>query len=354
MDVTERIELITRPPTEEVVTEGELRELLETEARPKHYIGLEISGKLHLGSLIVNGFKINDFLKAGVRTTILLADWHSYINEKLGGDWDRIRKAGRYYEEAFRFFCEGSRIIYGSDLYRGNDEYWENLVKICRHVSLARITRCLTIMGRSKKERLSFAQYLYPPMQASDIKALDLDIVHAGMDQRKVHMLVRDVFPKLGWKVPVAVHHSLLLGLEPPRMLGLEEDEAMDLVVSSKMSKSKPQNCIFIHDDEETLRKKVLKAWCPERVSENNPILEMARVIIFHEFDEFVVERPSKYGGDVTFGSFEELRREYEKGAVHPKDLKEAVARYLNRIIDPVRRHFENKKELLEPFEGYE
>ena len=354
MDVTTKMELILRDPTEEVITEGELRELLEMNPHPKHYIGFEISGLLHLGTLFLSGYKIRDLMEAGVDCTVYLADWHSFINNKLGGVWENIIKASRYYEEAFRFFCPGVRVILGSDLYHNNDEYWRDIMRFCRHITLARNTRCLTIMGRSERERLSFAQYLYPPMQASDIKALDLDIVHAGMDQRKVHMLVRDVFPKLGWKVPVAVHHSLLLGLEPPRMLGLEEDEAMDLVVSSKMSKSKPQNCIFIHDDEETLRKKVLKAWCPERVSENNPILEMARLIIFHEFDEFVVERPSKYGGDVTFGSFEELRREYEKGAVHPKDLKEAVARYLNRIIDPVRRHFENKKELLEPFEGYE
>lgn len=353
MDVQERAEFILRPPTEEVVTEEELYELLETEESPKHYIGLEISGKLHLGSLIVNGFKVNDFTKAGAKSTILLADWHSYINEKLGGDWERIRKAGKYYEEAFRFFCKSSRVLYGSDLYHGNDEYWTNLLKICRQVSLARVKRCLTIMGRKEGEKLSFAQHLYPPMQAADIKSLDLDVVHAGMDQRKVHMLVRDVFPKLGWKVPIAVHHSLLLGLEPPKRLGIEDDSALDVIVSSKMSKSKPYNCIFIHDDEEEIRKKVLRAWCPES-SKNNPVLELARLIIFHEFKEFEVERPSRYGGDVVYGSFEEFKREYERGKIHPKDLKEAVARYLNQIVEPVRRHFENRKELLEVFEGYE
>jgi len=51
VDAERRLELVERPPTEEVVTREELRELLETSERPRHYIGLEISGPLHLGSL---------------------------------------------------------------------------------------------------------------------------------------------------------------------------------------------------------------------------------------------------------------------------------------------------------------
>ena len=67
MDVTNKVDLIKRPPTKEIVKdEAELIELLNTNSKPKHYIGLEISGFLHLGSLISTGFKINDFIKAGI------------------------------------------------------------------------------------------------------------------------------------------------------------------------------------------------------------------------------------------------------------------------------------------------
>src|SRR3989337_2977780 len=107
MDIQSRIDLILRKPTEEVVEVEELREIFETNSKPRHYIGLEISGVLHLGSLILTGFKINDFIKAGINTTVFLADWHTFINDKLGGDWNRIRKMARYYAEAFRFFCPG-------------------------------------------------------------------------------------------------------------------------------------------------------------------------------------------------------------------------------------------------------
>ena len=57
MDVEEKISLVQRPPTEEVVTMNELRTLFETKSSPKHYIGLEISGKLHLGSLSLPALK---------------------------------------------------------------------------------------------------------------------------------------------------------------------------------------------------------------------------------------------------------------------------------------------------------
>ena len=79
MNLEERVALVRRAPTEEVLMESELVALLEREAHPKHYIGLEISGLLHLGYLLI-AFKINDFIKAGIRCKVFLADWHSYIN----------------------------------------------------------------------------------------------------------------------------------------------------------------------------------------------------------------------------------------------------------------------------------
>ena len=71
MDLEERLSLVTREPTEEIVTKDELYNLFLNVSVPKHYIGIEISGLLHLGSLILTGFKINDFIKAGVNCTLI-------------------------------------------------------------------------------------------------------------------------------------------------------------------------------------------------------------------------------------------------------------------------------------------
>ncbi len=344
MDVAERIALVMREPTEEVITYDELKTLLETNNHPRHYIGLEISGILHLGSLILTGFKINDFIKAGINCTVFLADWHTYINDKLGGDWNKIKQVSEYYADAFRFFCPGVNVVTGSDLYKDTSGYWENFVRFSKHMTLARTMRSLTIMGRKENDALDLSQLLYPPMQSVDINALDLDIVHSGMDQRKIHMLVREVFPKMGWKVPVCVHHHLLPGLAEPVRLGLDENAAEDAKISSKMSKSKPGSGILIHDDEKTIRDKIGKAFCPVGIVEGNPVLELVRYVVFHEFQEFVIERPAKYGGNVTYGSYKDVERDFADKKIHPMDLKNATATYVNRIIEPVYLHFKGRE----------
>ncbi|HEX9678856.1 tyrosine--tRNA ligase [Nitrososphaera sp.] len=344
MDVQERLDLVLRDPTEEVITRGELEGLFKTKSRPRHYIGLEISGALHLGSLILTGFKINDFIKARIDCTVFLADWHTYINDKLGGDWDKIREISRYYADAFQFFCPGVNIVTGSDLYKKTPEYWENFVRFAKHMTLARTVRSLTIMGRKETEGMDLGQLLYPPMQSVDIKALDLDIVHSGMDQRKIHMLVREVFPKMGWKPPVCVHHHLLPGLAEPVKLGLDENADEDAKISSKMSKTKPASGIRIHDDEKAIRDKVSKAFCPVGIKEGNPVLELVRHVVFHEFSEFVIERPTKYGGNMTYASYAEVERDFVAKKIHPMDLKSAAATYVNRIIEPVYKHFKGRE----------
>jgi tyrosyl-tRNA synthetase len=346
VDIEEKIELIRRPPTEEILTEEELRQLLETNEHPGHYIGFEISGMLHLGNFVVSGFKINDLIKAGVRCQVFLADWHSFINNKFGGDWSKILAATKYYEKAFKFFCPGVKIVVGSELYHNNDEYWRNLLRLSKHMTLNRALRCMTIMGRSENEKLDLSQYFYAPLQATDIHEIGADIPQGGMDQRKAHILAREVFPKMGWKKPVAVHHHVLMGIAEP--IKLETKDKLEQVIASKMSKSKPWTAIFVHDTEEEIKSKLRKAWCPERVVEMNPLLEIAKYVIFHDKEVFQIERPAKFGGSVIFQSYSELEKAYAEGKLHPQDLKNGVAEELAALLEPVRRYFETDGEAKE------
>lgn len=343
MDITEKVELIEKPPTEEIVTKKELIELFKTNSNPKHYIGIEISGFLHLGSLISTGFKINDFLKAKVNCTVFLADWHTVINDKLGSDLGVINKVSEYYSNAFKLVCPDVNVVLGSDLYNSRREYWYELVRLTKRMSLARTTRTLTIMGRSEnEEKLDLAKLLYPPMQAVDIHSLDLDIVHAGTDQRKIHMLVREIFPKMKWKIPVAVHHRLLPGLSQP------SEASNDSKILGKMSKSDPKSGIFIHDSDDEIRSKIKKAWCEEGNTENNPLLEISKHVIFHKFNEIKVERPEKFGGDVEYSDYSQLESDFGTKKLHSTDLKQTVGNYLVKIIHPIRDKLKLKKELFE------
>ena len=352
MDIETRMQLALRPPTEEIVTEAELRSLFETKNKPVHYIGLEISGLLHVGSLLFNGFKINDLLEAGCECQLFLADWHSVIKRKLEGDWAKISAASKYYEEAFKFFCPGAKIVRGTDLYHANDDYWKSVLEFSQHVTLARATRCMAIMGRSENEALSTAQYFYPPMQAVDIKFIGADIAHAGMDQRKVHMLVREVFPKMGWKPPVCLHHHILPGLAEPEKQaasasGAEGKEAE--VLASKMSKSKPWTAIFIHDSPDEIKSKLSKAYCPPQTGAN-PVLELAKYVVFRDSKTMTIERPAKFGGNAEFASYQELETAYSSGKLHAMDLKNGVAQGIAEVLKPVREHFEKKKDLLKVY----
>lgn len=324
----------------------EMRQLLETNEHPGHYIGFEISGMLHLGNFIVSGFKINDLLKAGIRCRVFLADWHSFINNKFGGDWNKILSATKYYERAFKFFCPGVEVIVGSELYHNNDAYWRNLLKFSKHMTLNRTLRCMTIMGRSENEKLDLSQYFYPPLQATDIHEIGADIPHGGMDQRKAHILAREIFPKMEWKKPVAVHHHVLMGIAEP--IKLETPDKLEQVIASKMSKSKPWTAIFIHDKPEEIKDKLKRAWCPEKTVDMNPILEIAKHVIFHERKSLKIQRPSKFGGAVEFERFEELEEAYAQGNLHPMDLKNSVADEIARILEPIRKYFETDKEAAE------
>jgi tyrosyl-tRNA synthetase len=172
------------------------------------------------------------------------------------------------------------------------------------------------------------------------------------MDQRKAHMLARDAAEKLGWKKPICLHTPLLLGLlrpEPPSDAGrYDEDVVLNVRISSKMSKSKPESCIFVHDSPETIRSKMRKAYCPPKQEEGNPVLEHARYIVFPQLRNLEVPRPSRYGGPIVFERYEDLREAYMKGEVHPLDLKMGVAEAVIEILKPVREHFKRNPEPLE------
>ena len=264
------------------------------------------------------------------------------INDKLGGDWETINKVSKYYFDAFKLVCPQANIVLGSDLYDSRKEYWKEFMKFTKHMSLKRTMRTLTIMGRSEDEsKIDLAKLLYPPMQAVDIHSLDLDIVHAGMDQRKIHMLVREIFPKMGWKVPVAVHHKLLPGLSKP-------SESDDTQTPGKMSKSDPNSGIFIHNTDDEIKSKMKKAWCEEANIENNPLLEISQNVIFHEFDEIKVERPEKFGGNVSYTDFKSLESDFAQKKLHPTDLKQTVGNYLVKVISPIRDKLQLSDELFE------
>ncbi len=343
MDTEERLELV-KSVAEEIVTLEELRTLLETKENPVAYDGFEPSGLAHIAFGVFRPILLEPLIKAGIRFKLYLADWFAWINRKLGGDLEKIRICGEYFIEVWKAAgVDFSRVetVWASELV-DSSEYWRNVIQVAKLTTVSRAERALTIMGRRKGELKDVAQYFYPMMQVADIFMLGADICQLGLDQRRANMLAREVGPKLGYWKPVVVSHHMLMGLQGVREPeGFDEDKHIDVQISSKMSKSKPESSIFVHDSRETIFRKVLSAYCPERVAENNPVLDWTRHIVFRKFKSFRVERPSKYGGPMEFHTYEELESAYVKGVLHPLDLKNAVADVIDKMVEPIRRHFE-------------
>ncbi|MCX8197545.1 MAG: tyrosine--tRNA ligase [Candidatus Micrarchaeota archaeon] len=343
MDVQTRLALVDREPICEIITKEELEALFEQNSQPKHYIGFEISGKVHIASGLLTSLILQDFIKAKIRPTIFLADYHAWLNGKLGGDLQKIQEVAKgYFKHAFiSLGLTEDKVDYvlASEIY--DKDYWKEVLSVSKETTIKRMLRCTTIMGRTQQEAMDCASILYPAMQAADIFFLQVDIAHAGTDQRKVHMLARE----LSKRKFVAVHHRLLMGLDGPQKMGGQKEE---LEISSKMSKSKPSSCIFIHDSEEEIKKKLSAAYCPAAQSEDNPVLQMCKYIIFRqEGSSLQVQRPSKFGGDVEFFSYQELEAAYLQGKLHPADLKNAVAEALCKMLAGPRKYFQEHPQLL-------
>jgi tyrosyl-tRNA synthetase len=192
-------------------------------------------------------------------------------------------------------------------------------------------------------------------MQVSDIFTLGINLTHSGTDQRKIHVIAREVALKLQIQnlkdingeiiKPIAIHHNLLLGLQSPKIWPLPEGEEKESMrTQMKMSKSIPNSAIFIHDSEEEIREKIKQAFCPAQEIEFNPIIDWATNLILPLKGKLVIKRPEKFGGNITFNSKEDLDKTFAKGELHPMDLKNSIADTLVEILRPAREKFADQK----------
>lgn len=354
MDIDEKMRLV-REVGEEIINEEELTELFKTKEHPIAYDGFEPSGRIHIAQGLLRAINVNKLTKAGIRFKFWVADWFALMNNKMDGDLEKIRAVGEYFIEVWKacgMDMDNVEFLWASE--HMDQEYWLTVVRVGTMNTVTRITRCAQIMGRSESTKLSAAQIFYPCMQATDIFHLGVDIAQLGMDQRKVNVLAREIAPKLGKQKPIAVHHHMLMGLTPPTI-----DEGItgaDAAIAKKMSKSNPDSAIFMTDTADDIKRKFKKAYCPEGEAADNPVLEYCKYILFERIAELTIERPEKFGGTVTYKSYEDLERAFVAKELHPMDLKQTVAKEIDALIAPIRDHFATDKKakaLLERVESF-
>lgn len=313
----QKFDLIARGTTE-IVTEPELRELLKRRELSV-YCGYEPSGKIHFGHALTV-WKLADFQTIGARVIAMLADLHAYLNDK--GTLEEIRRVAEYNRHCFiALGLDPKRTEFpmGSD-FQFQPKFMMDVLRMATDTTLLRARRSMAEIARHLKNP-DVAQVLYPLMQAVDIAHLEVDVAIGGLDQRKVHMIAREKLPALGYPKPVCVHLPLLHGLDG----------------GVKMSSSKG-NFIAVDDDPAEIRRKIEKAFCPPKITKDNPIVEYAEHVVLQRMGELEIRRRAE---SVRITDAAELRRLYEAGKIHPADLKASVAGALIEVLSPVRNYFE-------------
>ncbi|CAD8199581.1 unnamed protein product [Paramecium pentaurelia] len=349
LSLEEKLKLL-EPIGEELINKDELINLLKTKTFPICYDGFEPSGRMHIAQGLLRALNVNRLVDAGCIFIFWVADWFALLNNKMGGDLNKIKNVGRYFIEVWKaagMKMHNVKFLWASDeINKRPNDYWLRVLDLARKFNVSRIKRCGQIMGRNDDEqddKMAVAQLFYPCMQCNDIFFLEADICQLGMDQRKVNMLAREYADKASdaYKPIIMSHHM---------MMGLLEGQV-------KMSKSDLNSAIFMEDSAEDVKKKIKNAYCPPQVIKDNPVLDYTKEIIFGWRNKLLIQRKPENGGDKEYTSYAELEADFISGALHPGDLKPAVTLVLNELIQPVRDHFTKDPEaraLLQEIRSYQ
>ena len=342
----------------------------------RHYIGFEISGQIHIGTGLMTALKIKALQSAGIKCSIYLANYHTWLNKKLDGKMETIIAVKKqYFEPVFMKTCQiagcdidlidfvGAEKLYYSKL-GNNYQFLDYMLKVAQNLTLARVSKSITVTGKKESETVQFALLNYPVMQVADAFFMQIHLVHAGIDQRKCHVLMREVAYNMdegfglniGQKIikPIAMHHALLLSLGVDSVSVSKRITADIDDDSLKMSKSKPDSAVWVHDDLTETQRKLKKAYCPmvkdgqtieeiEAEQKFNPILNWCENLIFKADKVIVILRPEKFGGNTVYNNFDSLKKDYYENKLHPIDLKNGVANCLASWFEPVLEFTQNE-----------
>lgn len=315
MSVEEKLEIIKRN-TVEIVKEEELVQLIKDKSTPVVYCGYEPSGPMHLGHF-VTVLKLADFEKAGFKVKVLLADVHAFLNRK--GTEEDIKREVENWRKTVKAIGLNAEVVLGSS-FQFSKEYEFDVMRLAQESTINRGLRSMQEVARDV-ENATISQLWYPLMQIADIKYLWADVAQGGLEQRKIHMMGREMSKTLKHNF-ICVHTPLITSLKGP---------------GQKMSKSIPGSGISVLDSNEEIKKTINGAYCLEGDISDNPILQITKLIIFPKLSEVNIKRPAKFGGDVSYESYEALEKDFAAKKLHPMDLKNAVTECLEQIIKPIR-----------------
>ena len=323
----EKLRLIRRN-TAEIIGEEELRTLLRSKKKPVVYLGTAITGKPHIAYFLWI-LKLSDFLKAGFKVKLLLADVHGALDNT---PWELIEHRYNYYAAALKEMmgvCGAHltdlEIVKGSSFQLKGD-YITDLLKLSTKVTVHDARRAASdVVKNTEGDSAKLAGLLYPLMQSLDEEYLGVDVQYGGIDQRKILVFAREHLPQLGYRARVEIMTPLI----------------PSLAENGKMSASNISSKIDLLDSDEDIKKKISRAYCLEGDADNGVMAFMKYVLMVLKEDndeKFTVVRDKKFGGTVSYKNYSEIEKDFTSKKLHPMDLKNAVSEDLIHILKKIDR----------------
>lgn len=323
-----KLDLIKRN-LQEVLGEDKLAEILQ-ERDLKVYWGTATTGKPHVAYFVPMS-KIADFLKAGCEVTILFADLHAYL-DNMKAPWELLELREKYYEAVIKAMLESIgvpldklKFVKGSD-YQLSKEYTLDAYRLASLVTEHDAKKAGAEVVK-QVEHPFLSSLMYPGLQALDEEYLKVDAQFGGVDQRKIFTFSEKYLPQLGYGKRIHLMNPMVPGLTGGKMSSSLEDSKIDLL-----------------DTPAAVKKKLKKAFCEPGNLEENGVLAFVKHVVFPLFknEDFVVERDAANGGNTIYKDYNSLEADFRSLILHPGDLKASVETYLNKLLDPIRKKFED------------
>jgi tryptophanyl-tRNA synthetase len=304
--------------------------------KPKRILtGDRPTGRLHLGHW-VGSIRNRVKLQYEYETILIIADLHVLTTKKTRGDIKGILSNARGL--VLDYLASGidpeRTTIYLQSAVPETFELntiFQNFVTVNRLLRLPSVKQ-MAQAANIDDESLPYGLLGYPVLQAADILLARAQVVPVGRDNLAHVEITREI----------ARHFNKMYGdvFQEPEPLLSDIPALVGTDNRGKMSKS-AGNAIYLSDDEKTVRAKVRGMFTdPKRIHANIPgTVEGNPVFIYHEvFNE-------------DKASVHDLESRYRAGEVGDSEVKEELAKALNRFLAPFREKldfFRNKSGLID------
>ena len=334
MDHLTKLDLITKG-LGEVIGMKDLEEKIKSNHTLRVYWGTSPTGKPHIGYLVPI-IKIAHLLKAGCKVTILFADLHAYL-DAMKTTWDLLEHRTQYYENIIKVLLKCMNVdTFNLKFVRGTEfqlstEYTIDVYKMLSKITVDSAQKAGAEVVKQSDNPL-MSGLIYPILQILDEVYLKCDAELGGLDQRKIFMMSRDQLHKIGYKSNIHLMNVMIPSLSSS---------------DGKMSSSEVNSKVDLIDSAKNIKKKINKSFL-EPMNVECPLITFIKHVVFpileiKEISNFVINRDEKWGGPISFSTFDKLVDKFTKDELCPSDVKIGVSDFLINLLEPLRIYFDTE-----------